>query len=69
MFRAFTLCAENDVNFFYHDPEYDAPDELPEKRRLLRDFLALDPEGAGGPARDYWTGWGVTPAEPAGQPS
>ena len=36
--------------------------ELPEKKRLMRQFLDLDPTGAGsGAARQYWTTWGVDP--------
>jgi hypothetical protein len=48
-----------DLNFIYHDPTDDDPTLLPRKRALLAQFLAIDPEGAGGPARDYWTAWGV----------
>ena len=36
-------------------------DRLDAKLPLMEQFLAADPEGAGGPARDYWTGWGVNP--------
>ena len=32
---------------------------LREKRELLARFLSLDPDGAGGPAKEYWTCWGV----------
>jgi hypothetical protein len=35
---------------------------LPQKRELMARFIALDPDGAGGPARGYWTCWGVAPA-------
>jgi len=41
------------------DATYDDDALLPRKRALLAQFLAIDPEGAGGPARDYWTAWGV----------
>jgi hypothetical protein len=37
------------------DATYDDDALLPRKRALLAQFLAIDPEGAGGPARDYWT--------------
>lgn len=65
MFECLYLVASNDLNFVYHD-DSDDPLLLPQKRALLARFLALDPEGAGGPARDYWTTWGVTPAAEPG---
>jgi len=60
MFRCLNFMAEAEVNFIYHD-EDDPPEELPLKQGLMAEFLALDPEGAGGVARDYWTAWGVNP--------
>jgi hypothetical protein len=61
MFRCLGFAARSDVNFTYHDAGEDDADELPEKQRLLRQFLDLDPDGAGGVALDYWTAWGVEP--------
>ena len=61
MFGCLTIAASNDLSIVYHD-ESDDPGSLAMKRALLAKFLSLDPEGAGGPAFDYWTCWGVTPA-------
>lgn len=61
MFECLRVAAANDVNFFYHG-ESDDPDLLPKKRVLLAEFLNTDLKGAGGPAREYWTCWGVMPA-------
>ena len=61
MFECLRVVATSDVDFVYHD-ESDDPALLPKKRALLAEFLSIDPEGAGGPAREYWTCWGVTPA-------
>jgi hypothetical protein len=60
MFECLAIVAGNDVNMVYHE-ESDDPALLAKKRELLGQFLSLDPEGAGGPAREYWTCWGVTP--------
>lgn len=60
MFECLSLVAAADFNFIYHGDKDDAS-LLPQKRQLLGRFLALDPGGAGGPASEYWTGWGVTP--------
>lgn len=56
MFEALRFLAENGWRFFHYD-EDDGPDAVAEKVGLLRRFLAIDPEGAGGPARSYWTAW------------
>jgi len=61
MFQCLMAFASTDVNFMSHD-EDDACSSLPLKRALLADFLAMDPAGAGGPARSYWTSWGVDAA-------
>lgn len=61
MFECLSIVATNDLNFMYHD-DSDDPALLPKKRALLAKFLSIDPDGAGGPAREYWTCWGVTPA-------
>jgi hypothetical protein len=61
MFECLSIVATNDFSFIHHDDSEDMA-LLPQKRLLLAEFLHVDPEGAGGPARDYWTCWGVTPA-------
>jgi hypothetical protein len=58
MFECLALVAATDVRFIYHGDDDDAS-LLPQKRELLARFLSLDPNGAGGPAREYWTCWGV----------
>jgi hypothetical protein len=59
MYRCLLFFARQEINFFYPDEIYDSAEELEIKRKLLRDFLDLDPSGAGGPAIDHWTAWGV----------
>lgn len=61
MFECLSLVAASDLSVGSRD---DAADSslLPHKRELLEQFLSLDPDGAGGPAREYWTRWGVTTA-------
>ena len=61
MFDCLSFATTTDVNFIHHFPD-DDPTQLILKSRLLGNFLALDPEGAGGPGRAYWTCWGVDPA-------
>lgn len=61
MFRCLTFAASHDVDFWHHDPTEDDSEELPEKIALLRQFLSLDPSGAGGVALNYWACWGVSP--------
>lgn len=56
MFKALRFLAENGWTFFHHD-EADGPDAVAARIELLRRFLAIDPTGAGGPARSYWTAW------------
>ena len=58
MFECLLLVATTDLNFIDHGDDDDSA-LLPQKRELLARFLSLDPEGAGGPAREYWTSWGV----------
>jgi len=60
MFRCLTFYAEQDVDFIRCD-EDDSSAQFGQKRRLLAQFLALDPSGAGREARGYWTCWGVSP--------
>ncbi|EDY19523.1 hypothetical protein CfE428DRAFT_2699 [Chthoniobacter flavus Ellin428] len=60
MFECLERMASADLNFIYHDESEDAA-LLPRKQELLAQFLAIDPAGAGGEAREYWTGWGVAP--------
>ncbi len=61
MFKSLLFVAESEIGFVYGDPDEDSEEELAEKGHLLAEFLAVDPDGAGGPARGYWTSWGVTP--------
>lgn len=61
MFESLLFAATSEIDFLYHDPDYDAAEVLPRKQELLAEFLAIDPDGAGGPAREYWTCWGVSP--------
>ena len=63
MFECLSLVAATDFSFIYHFDDDDSS-LLPQKRELLAQFLSLDPEGAGGPAREYWTCWGVMTAAP-----
>lgn len=60
MFRSLIFAVRQGPSFFSHH-EGDSSSELPKKRALLKSFLGIDPSGAGGPARDYWTSWGVKP--------
>ena len=62
MFECLILVAQTDVGFVHHHAD-DDPALLPKKQQFLQCFLAFDPLGAGGPAKDYWTCWGVTPVE------
>jgi SMI1 / KNR4 family (SUKH-1) len=61
MFECLRFNATSKIDFIYHDPDYDQASDLSAKQRLLAQFLAIDPKGAGGPGRGYWTCWGVTP--------
>jgi SMI1/KNR4 family protein SUKH-1 len=58
MFECLALIASVDFDFFYDVGDEDSS-LLPQKRELLAKFLSLDQDGAGGPARAYWTSWGV----------
>lgn len=58
MFECLSLVASTDFSFIYHNDDDDSA-VLPQKLDLLERFLSLDPDGAGGPAREYWTCWGV----------
>jgi|GEM_PF-676873 hypothetical protein len=61
MFESLIFVANAEIGFVYGDPDEDTEQELVHKGHLLAQFLSIDPDGAGGPARDYWTSWGVTP--------
>jgi hypothetical protein len=61
MFQCLAFAEESNLNFIYHDPDSDDAATLPQKQKLLRHFLDLDPTGAGSAASEYWTAWGVTP--------
>lgn len=54
MFRCLNFLLEAPIEFLCHD-EAVSPGALPLKKKLMAEFLALDAEGAGGSARDYWT--------------
>ncbi len=54
MFECLLLVASTDLNFVYYDSSKDGPAQLAEKRELLAKFLAIDPTGAGGAAKEYW---------------
>jgi len=55
MFECLTLVAQN-KDFLYHTAGKD-DHLLPWKRERLTEFFAIDPQGAGGPAREYWGNW------------
>jgi hypothetical protein len=53
MVEALTFVVESSVSFIDPwGPLAAAPEDL---RERMRAFLAIDPEGAGGPGRDFWT--------------
>lgn len=54
MFRCLNFMAAAPIDFLFHDEENE-PGNLELKQKLMAEFLALDPTGAGGAARDYWT--------------
>ena len=60
MFECLTFVAGTDLGFLHR---HGADDQalLTLKQELLSQFLSIDPDGAGGPAREYWTCWGITP--------
>jgi hypothetical protein len=60
MFECLALIASTDFSFIYHGKD-DDPSLLPIKKQLMAQFLATDPNGAGGAARNYWICWGVNP--------
>ena len=60
MFECLSLVAAADFNIIYHG-DNDDPSLLPQKRQQLAEFLSVDRHGAGGPGREYWTSWGVSP--------
>ena len=62
MFECLSLVAATDFDFIYHDDDDDSL-LLSKKRERLTEFLSLDPDGSGGPARQYWTCWGVAAKE------
>jgi hypothetical protein len=62
MLRCLEFEARADIGFMHHDVDRDDPALLPRRRKLIAEFLSLDPQGAGA-AREYWTSWGVDPDE------
>lgn len=53
MFACFSMAAETDVDFFRAGDDDEAT--LIQKRVFLKEFLSLDPEGAGGPGLSFWS--------------
>jgi hypothetical protein len=60
MFESLLFIVRQEIDFLYFDPD-DDPALLRQKLPLMRQFLAIDPDGAGGVAREWWTGGGVDP--------
>lgn len=54
MFEAQRFVAENDMRFLFHEQEY-PPEVVENAVRQIQRFLAIDPDGAGGAAREYWS--------------
>lgn len=54
MFECLLFAAKQDVDFMYPSEEDDEA-TLAKKRKIMADFLAIDPAGAGKAARKYWT--------------
>ena len=54
MFECLTVVARTDIDFPHRDSNDDTA-LLAEKRDLLAQFLSIDPGGAGGVARSYWS--------------
>jgi len=60
MFECLLIASTSEINFLYHD-EDEPSGLLDHKKEIMNHFLNTDPKGAGGPAREYWTCWGVNP--------
>ena len=60
MFECLLFVVSSEITFVCHD-RCDAADTVKRKKDLMSQFLSTDPNGAGGPARVYWTCWGVNP--------
>ena len=56
MFECLLYESESAISFLYVDEDVDTPESLGVKRSMLSEFLKIDAEGAGGPARAYWMG-------------
>ena len=54
MFEAQRFVAENEFRFLFHEEEY-PPGVVQNAVRQIQRFLAIDPDGAGGAARSYWS--------------
>lgn len=54
MFQCLQFAASKEINFFYINAA-EPDNQLSEKEELLDQFLSIDPIGAGGPGKDYWT--------------
>ena len=62
MFECLLMEVEAPDGFVFHYPGDQEP-PLSWKKKQMKRFLEIDPEGAGGPGRSYWTCWGVNPDE------
>lgn len=60
MFECLMFSVCNKINFL-NGFEDDTPALLEQKLELMDQFLSIDQSGAGGPARDYWTAFGIDP--------
>ena len=60
MFLCLTMVAETSFDFIHFNDE-DSKSIVLQKIELINKFFSLDPFGAGGPAREYWTSWGINP--------
>ena len=62
MFRCLRSCVGGPTSgWFFHADEGESAEMTASKRQRLAEFLELDPNGAGGPARQYFTSWGIEP--------
>jgi hypothetical protein len=60
MFECMIFALKQDNNFFYSD-EDDSTEVKTLKKETMKQFLSIDPTGAGAIGKDYWTSWGVKP--------
>jgi hypothetical protein len=62
MFRCLVFLVEHELGnqLFWRD-DTDSQELVAAKEVALKQFLDLDPQGAGGPGRSWFTCWGITP--------